>query len=135
MTNTFTIGIDFGTSSARAIVVDCRDGRVVSTGVFDYPSGEQGVLLHARDPHLARQNPADYLQGLAESVGRALEDADCDDGFAREQVIGLGREIGFDAIDSGPLSSSRHLEALGYLNIVLGYVQKLGPEIGFRLVR
>ena len=99
MSNVYTIGIDFGTSSARAIVVDCRDGRVVGTGVFDYPSGEQGVLLHARDPHLARQNPADYLQGLAESIGPALEDADCDDEFAREQVIG----IGVDTTGSTPL--------------------------------
>jgi L-ribulokinase len=99
MTTTFTIGIDFGTSSARAIVVSCHDGRVVGTGVFDYPSGEHGVRLHPRDPHLARQNPADYLDGLRESVGRALADADCDDEFARERVIG----IGVDTTGSTPL--------------------------------
>lgn len=57
------------------------------------------------------------------------------DAAAKERIVVLGREIGFDSVDAGPLASSRHLEALGYLNILLGYVLKLGPEIGFRLVR
>ena len=65
-----TIGIDFGTNSVRALVVDCADGRELGTAVFDYPSGEQGVLLDPRDPHLARQNPADYVLGLERSVTR-----------------------------------------------------------------
>ena len=43
------------------------DGRS-ARAVFDYPSGEQGVLLDPKDPHLARQNPADYVLGL-ERVG------------------------------------------------------------------
>jgi len=68
----FTIGIDFGTSSVRAVVVDCADGRTLGTAVFDYPSGTEGVLLDPRDPHLARQNPADYLAGLEASVRGAL---------------------------------------------------------------
>ncbi len=61
MTRAFTIGIDYGTSSVRAVVVDTANGREVGTAVFDYPSGDQGVLLDPRDPHLARQNPADYI--------------------------------------------------------------------------
>src|SRR5262245_56536432 len=99
MSSAYTIGIDFGTSSARAIVVDCRDGRVIGTGVHDYTSGDHGVLLAPRDPHLARQNPADYLESLQESVGLALTDADCDDEFARARVIG----IGVDTTGSTPL--------------------------------
>lgn len=58
-----------------------------------------------------------------------------DDTAAKAHVLGFGREIGFDAIDAGPLRNARWLETLGYLNIQLGYVQKLGLEIGFRLVR
>jgi len=41
----FTIGVDFGTNSARAIVVDCADGRTRGTEVFAYPSGAEGVLV------------------------------------------------------------------------------------------
>ncbi|MDY7231208.1 NADPH-dependent F420 reductase [Hyalangium rubrum] len=58
-----------------------------------------------------------------------------DDASAKERVLGLGRDIGFDAIDAGPLRNARWLESLAYLNIQLGYVQKLGRDIGFRLVR
>ena len=35
----FTIGIDYGTNSVRAIVVDCSDGREAGSSVVDYPSG------------------------------------------------------------------------------------------------
>ena len=95
----FTIGLDFGTNSVRAVVVDTGDGRVVGTRVFEYPSGEQGVLLDAKQPHLARQNPADYLAGLRVSVGDALTAADTEPGFSRDQVIG----IGVDTTGSTPL--------------------------------
>jgi L-ribulokinase len=97
--DSFTIGIDFGTNSVRAIVVSCADGRVVGTSVFNYPSGEQGVLLQAGDVHLARQNPADYILGLRQSVTGALADAARDPAFSRDRVIG----IGVDTTGSTPL--------------------------------
>lgn len=58
-----------------------------------------------------------------------------DDAEAKATVLGLARDIGFDPIDVGPLRSARLLEPLALLNIQLGYVQKLGLNIGFRLVR
>ena len=95
----FTIGIDYGTNSARAVVVDCADGGIRGVHVFDYPSGEDGVLLDARDPHLARQNPADYLEALKVAVPGALDAADRTASFSRERVIG----IGIDTTGSTPL--------------------------------
>lgn len=58
-----------------------------------------------------------------------------DDPAAKETVLALSRELGFDGIDAGALRVARHLEAMGYLNILLGYVQKLGTNVGFRVVR
>ncbi len=58
-----------------------------------------------------------------------------DDGTARSQVFDLAREIGFDPVDAGPLRNARHLEPLAVLNIHLAYVQKMGREIGFKLLR
>ena len=120
----YTIGVDFGTNSVRAIVVDCADGRVLGVRVADYPSGERGVLLDPRDPHLARQNPADYLAGLRESVGGALAEADREKAFARERVIGIGTDttgstpIPVDA-DNRPLALApqwrTHLAAQAWL--------------------
>jgi L-ribulokinase len=88
----FTIGADFGTNSVRAIVVDCADGRVLGVSVADYASGERGVLLDPRQPHLARQNPADYLDGLKAAVRGALEEAEAQPGFARDSVIAVGTD-------------------------------------------
>ena len=95
----FTLGLDFGTNSVRAVVVSCADGSSVGTHVFDYPSGESGVLLDPRDPHLARQHPGDYLLGLRKSVQGALEDAEGQSGFSSDAVIG----IGVDTTGSTPL--------------------------------
>lgn len=53
---------------------------------------------------------------------------------AKELVLALGRGIGFDAVDAGPLQNARWLESLGYLNIQLGYMLKMGTQIGFKLV-
>ena len=58
-----------------------------------------------------------------------------DDAAAKQQVIQMARDIGFDAVDAGPLQNARLLEPLGYFNIQLGYVLGLGTDIGLRLVR
>ena len=95
----YTLGIDYGTNSVRAIVVDVTDGREVGSCVFDYPSGEQGILLDPRDHNLARQHPGDHLLGLEKSVLGALEQAANEPGFSAAQLIG----IGVDTTGSSPI--------------------------------
>jgi L-ribulokinase len=95
----FTIGIDYGTNSVRAVVVDCADGRTIGTSVFNYPSGDRGVLLQEGNPHLARQHPGDYIAGLEASVTGALRQAETTGGCDRTHVIG----IGVDTTGSTPL--------------------------------
>ena len=58
-----------------------------------------------------------------------------DDQEARQRVLELARQIGFDAVDAGPLKNARFLEPLAALNIQLGYGLKLGTLIGFALLR
>jgi L-ribulokinase len=105
----FTLGIDFGTNSVRAVVVDCSNGREISSCVIDYPSGKRGVLLDPRDPNLARQYPGDYFYGLEKSVKGALHAASAVDGFSREKVIG----IGVDTTGSSPLPVDQHNTPIG----------------------
>jgi len=57
-----------------------------------------------------------------------------DDSDAKDRVLEMGRDIGFDPVDVGPLRNARWLETLGYLNIQLGHMQKMGTDIGFKLV-
>lgn len=58
-----------------------------------------------------------------------------DDADAKKTVLELARQIGFDAVDAGPLQNARLLEPLAFLNIQLGYGLGLGPKIGFKLLR
>ncbi len=96
----YTIGLDYGTNSARALVVDCTDGREIGTAVVDYPSGNQGILLKSSDHNLARQRPADYVFALEKATLLALEAARAaEPSFSNDQVVG----IGMDGTGSSPL--------------------------------
>ena len=95
----FTLGIDYGTNSVRALVVRCADGAELGSAVFNYPSGHQGVLLDSKDHNLARQHPGDYLLGLESSVRAAIAAAGRKRGFSPAKIVG----IGVDTTGSSPL--------------------------------
>jgi len=95
----FTLGIDYGTNSVRALVVDTRDGRELGAAIANYPGGKEGILLDPRDPNLARQHPGDYLTGLESAARAALALAAAGPAFSPARVIG----IGVDATGSSPL--------------------------------
>ena len=88
--SSFAVGLDYGTQSVRALVVDVETGTEVGTGVFSYPSGREGIFVDPERPNLARQAPRDYLDGLEASVAAALADAQSHDEFRPEAVGGLG---------------------------------------------
>ena len=95
----FSLGVDFGTNSVRALIVRCSDGAEYGSRVVDYPSGAQGVLLDPKDGLLARQHPGDYLFGLEQSVRGALAEAGRKPDFDPAKVIG----IGVDSTGSSPI--------------------------------
>ena len=99
----FAIGLDYGTNSVRALIVDVDDGAEIATHVYDYPSGEHGILLDPRDPNLARQNPADYIEGMVQAVATTAREAAQVPGFAPERVVG----IGVDTTGSTPIPVDR----------------------------
>src|SRR5688572_6913517 len=53
MAGRYSIGVDYGTNSVRALVVDTATGEEIASHVFDFPSGDAGILLDPRDPNLA----------------------------------------------------------------------------------
>jgi L-ribulokinase len=100
----FAIGVDYGTNSVRTLVVDLSDGHELATATFDYPSGEHGVLLDPSQPHLARQNPADYIAGFYASVSEAVRHASADPAFRPDRIVG----IGVDTTGSTPIPVDRN---------------------------
>ena len=95
----FTLGIDFGTNTVRALIVRCADGVEFGAAVADYPSGHQGVLLSSADHLLARQHPGDYVVAMTAAVRQALQQAKAKPGFDSQAVVG----IGVDTTGSSPL--------------------------------
>ncbi len=86
----YAMGLDFGTNSVRALVVDTGSGEEIGVSVYYYTSGTEGILLDAQTPDLARQNPQDYLDGLTQSVQGALQEASAALEFDPSLVVGIG---------------------------------------------
>ena len=74
----YTIGIDFGTASGRAVLVDTADGRVVATATSDYRTASSTSRLPVDGPTVrlppdwALQDPADYLDVIRTTVPEVL---------------------------------------------------------------
>ncbi len=99
MSTQYTIGLDYGTNSVRALIVNVANGAEIAAATWTYRHGTQGVIL-SRDPNLARQHPADYVQGAEVTIQQALAAAKKNQrGFNASQVIG----IGVDTTGSTPL--------------------------------
>ena len=58
-----------------------------------------------------------------------------DDAKAKQTIMQLGRDIGFDPLDAGALKSARYLEPMAMLLINLGYRLGMGNKIGYKLVK
>jgi L-ribulokinase len=87
------VGVDFGTLSARAVVVRVSDGHEVGTGVAEYQHGvieralpDSAVLLPA---DWALQDPEDWRAALGRAIRAAMRDA----GVAPQSVVGIGTDF------------------------------------------
>ncbi len=86
----YALGLDYGTNSVRALIVDVKKGKEVGTAVWEYAHGDHGVIL-SRDPNLARQHPADYVKGAELSIKKAIALARRTvRNFSPDQIIGIG---------------------------------------------
>jgi L-ribulokinase len=90
----YVIGIDFGTDSVRALVVDAADGREAGTAVSAYKRWAKGEFCDAKDNRF-RQHPLDYVEGIEDAVKRALAQAGKD-------VAAKVRGIAIDTTGSTP---------------------------------
>ncbi len=104
----YTIGLDYGTNSVRAIIADVTTGAEIATSVWNYAHGTMGVILDHSIPDLARQHPADYIKGIEVTVADALKQAAKVSGFKSSDVIG----IGVDTTGSTPMPVDKEGVAL-----------------------
>ena len=87
------IGVDFGTLSARAVVVDAADGSLLGTGVGEYRHGVVDDTLPTTGarlpPDWALQVPGDYVEAMVVAVRGAVVDA----GVQPDRVVGIGTDF------------------------------------------
>jgi L-ribulokinase len=72
MKSTYTIGVDYGTDSVRALVVNTQTGESIGTAVHYYERWKQGLFCNPSISQF-RQHPLDYLEGLENAIKGALE--------------------------------------------------------------
>jgi L-ribulokinase len=88
----YALGIDYGTESARAVLVDCTDGSELGQSIEPYRNGVIDARLPAPDsdvelePDWALQDPDDYVRALEAAVPRLLVEA----GVTLDEVVGIG---------------------------------------------
>lgn len=89
----YVIGIDFGTLSGRALLVDLATGREVASEVHEYADGViEQTLPHGKQslpPDTALQNPNDYLQVLSRTIPKLLRNTKT----KPEQIEGIGTDF------------------------------------------
>src|SRR4030042_3383333 len=101
----YAIGVDFGTESGRAILVDVADGREVATAVYPYSHGviDEKLPIPGREirlePDWALQDPEDYLRTFQVSIAAVLKES----GVNPANVIGVG--IDFTACTMLPVKA------------------------------
>jgi L-ribulokinase len=104
-TNKYAIGIDFGTESGRAVLVETKTGKEIATAVYSYENSVIDKKLPVDgapvrlEPEWALQDPQDYIRTFQQTVPAVLSQA----GVDPEDVIGIG--IDFTACTMMPVKS------------------------------
>lgn len=102
MEENYVIGIDFGTDSARAILVDVSDGREMASCTSYYKRWAKGLYCDTSIDRY-RQHPLDYIESLEEVLTGVL--SDCPD-------KGRVKAIAIDSTGSSPCLADANLKPL-----------------------
>jgi predicted dinucleotide-binding enzyme len=125
---------------AGKILIDTTDPlkatRELAIGFTD--SGGETVARLARGARVVKAFSTTGAGNMADSVypgGKLMMAIAGDDAEAKQTVMSLAADLGFEPVDAGLLSMSRYLEPLAMIWINLAYVQGMGTEFGFGVLR
>ena len=85
----YAIGLDYGTLSVRALMINIQNGEEIAVSVYEYPNGvmEESLLTGESLPvGFALHHPQDYLDGLTFVIRGVMEQS----GVCPEDVVGIG---------------------------------------------
>lgn len=95
-TESYVIGVDYGTDSVRSILVNAQSGVEVASSVYYYPRWKEQAYCNAATNQF-RQHPLDYIEGLEETIKRCLLQAGA-------QVAANVKAISVDTTGSTPIA-------------------------------
>lgn len=99
----YSIGVDYGTQSGRAVLVEVETGNIIAQAVKEYTHGVMDEYLPdgtKLGPDWAIEHPADYLEVLEVTIPEVLKES----GVAKEDVIGMA--IDFTACTMLPIDEN-----------------------------
>lgn len=103
MKKDFVIGLDYGSDSVRAVLVDAHSGEQIAEAVHAYERWKQGLYCDAAESRF-RQHPKDYLEGLHVVLHGILD--------PHPEIAPLVRAISVDTTASTPCLTDEHLQPL-----------------------
>ena len=102
-TKNYVIGLDYGTDSARAVLVDAATGKVEAESVHNYPRWAKGLYCDS-STQMFRQHPLDYYESLKAVLHGVLD--------GKPQVAAAVRGIGVDCTAATPCLVDENLNPL-----------------------
>ncbi|MHB1922230.1 MAG: ribulokinase [Chitinophagaceae bacterium] len=98
--DSLVMGIDFGTDSVRAVLINSMNGQMISSSVFSYPRWRDGRFCHLPSNQF-RQHPLDYTEGLTFTIRDCLNQA------GSAGLPDSVRGISIDTTGSSPVAVNR----------------------------
>ncbi len=99
----FVIGLDYGTDSARAVLVNAHTGEQIAEAVHNYARWSRGEYCNALESRF-RQHPLDYIEALKSVLHGVLD--------GNKDIAPYVRAIAVDTTASTPCLTDEHLQPL-----------------------
>ena len=138
------LGVPYGTVQEVLHAAGNLDGKIIvdPTNAPKPPTDERsssqiiaGFVPTARVVRAFNTVPAEVMINPRFGEGRASTFVCADDALARATVLRLARDIGFDAVDAGPLKAACSIDRLLAVWRVLAFDGGLGRNVAFQLLR
>ncbi|MGC5743778.1 ribulokinase [Chryseobacterium sp. NFX27] len=94
----YVIGLDYGTDSVRAVLIDTENGTELATSVSYYQRWRQGKFCQPEENQF-RQHPSDHIEGLQQTISDVVRES----GVAPESIV----SICIDTTGSSPIPVNR----------------------------
>ena len=129
---TIALGLDYGTESARALLVDVKTGKEISTAVMEYPHGVMDRQLAdgtPLEPETALQHPFDYTDVLKSIIPEAMKKG----GITADEIIGIGIDFTASTVlptlaDGTPLCTLKEFKSQPFAYVKLWKDHASNPE-------